>query len=81
MTTRYQKRHYEDVAELLRNSRLAYEQHGARCPEHGDLVGCLMSEFVALFTADNPLFARARFLAACDLGYPDTDPPECEAEA
>ena len=57
MASKYQKRHYEDVARLLKSSR-------DPCPA---CITVLAAEFANLFTADNPLFDRERFLMACGL--------------
>ena len=57
MTTRYQKRHYEDVARILKSDA-----------GHLDRVrNTIIQEFTDLFATDNPLFDRDRFLSACGL--------------
>lgn len=61
MTTRYTKRHYEDVAHII--SRL----QGRTLMEPREMRSPLAEQFAILFDADNPLFDRARFLAACGL--------------
>ena len=61
MTTRYQKRHYEDVAALL-------APHGGLECAVTDCWTTLCAGFADLFAADNPGgFDRERFLAACGL--------------
>ncbi len=60
MTTRYQKRHYEDVARLLRErSEHIFDEPLVR--------QVIEIDFADLFAADNPDFDRERFLAACGL--------------
>ena len=69
MTTRYQKRHYEDVACILADAvGIAADCDRADC-------GCkvestaIVRDFADLFAVDNPLFNRDRFLSACGLDY------------
>ena len=61
---RYSKRHYEDVAKILRVVKNEYKL--------GDQVSLSLSiwkrqvdDFVVLFTCDNPLFNEVRFRVAC----------------
>lgn len=66
-TPRYSKRHYEDVAKLLSTVTV---EHGTSMEAGLGGVACLtqvMYDFADLFTADNPLFDRDRFLKACGL--------------
>lgn len=67
MASKYQKRHYEDVAQLLKDARSSYLENGGACPTHGDAFICLMDEFAHLFGGDNSLFNKQRFLKACGL--------------
>jgi hypothetical protein len=53
MTTRYQKRHYEDVAGLLRATRRKFSGTGSTGEASGAL-STLAYSFSILFTADNP---------------------------
>ncbi|KKL54077.1 hypothetical protein LCGC14_2269030 [marine sediment metagenome] len=73
MSSRYSKRHYEDVARILRADRME-----ARIRPEDDTLANVTADFADLFAADNPRcafldcqmhkgFDRARFLAACGL--------------
>ena len=53
MTTRYQKSHYEDVAEILRHERDA-GLSGLGSNMGSTAIACVMLEFADLFAADNP---------------------------
>jgi len=49
MTSKYQKRHYEDIAEIIATSKSREE---------------ITIKLMDLFRADNPLFDSGRFLRA-----------------
>ena len=50
--SKFTRRHYEDIASLIRNlDVLARDTH--------------IQKYVAMFSKDNPLFDRERFLNAC----------------
>ena len=76
MASKYQKRHYEDVARILR-PLMAAETECDSCLDHEcDGYNCLcdchvgdhvVQEFTYLFADDNPLFKKQRFLKACGL--------------
>ena len=67
MTTRYQKRHYEDVAGLLRHTVTHHPAGNSTADGAVIAMTQVMVDFANLFAADNLLFDRARFLAACGL--------------
>ena len=62
MTT-FSKRHYETVASVLNDERIAHN-----LPE--DVVVCrrLMTRFAAVFLADNRSFDPNKFYQACGFG-------------
>ena len=62
MASKYQKRHYEDVARLIADI--------VRCrfsATSGATAKDMEGYFAAVFAADNPNFDRERFLKACGL--------------
>lgn len=70
MASKYAKRHYEDVAEILCAAFTEVAGTVERRERRPDVTRTLMhirNDFTTLFTADNPLFDRERFLAACGL--------------
>ena len=71
MASKYQKRHYEDVARVL---TVAYERVNyteglvmEKMPRVREHIQFIADDFAALFGADNPLFDRERFFKACGL--------------
>ena len=65
MTNRYSKRHYEDIADVLRTVKERVRS--------GDLgVGvmdyAIQNGLADLFEKDNPRFNRARFIARSEIG-------------
>ena len=62
--SKYQKRHYEDVARIIRE---AYEAADRSFLTKAEVVALLAGTFAGTFAADNPLFDRERFLKACGL--------------
>lgn len=67
MTSKYQKRHYEDVARIMSGATYIMDQCDR--PDCGCKVEtpAIIKDFATLFAADNPLFNRDRFLKACGL--------------
>ncbi len=61
MTTRYQKRHYEDVARILRNEFADWS------PELQRPIPYIAVALANLFATNNPNFDRSAFLTACGL--------------
>ena len=64
MASKYQKRHYEDVARILSHARAHEPRFGTG---QFTATGQAIVDFADLFAADNPLFDRERFLKACGL--------------
>lgn len=63
--SRYTRQHYEDIARWLKESRawaLQLDSSHARA-----VMASTIGTFADEFAADNPLFDRDRFLAACGL--------------
>lgn len=58
MTPKYQHRHYEQFAAILRDMHASGLCHDTYLQEFTD-------KLLATFTRDNPRFQPARFLAAC----------------
>ncbi len=61
MASKYQKRHYEDVASILKGALDEHEETSQRPIES------MVWEFDALFTEDSPLYDSEHFLRACGL--------------
>lgn len=59
MSVKYQARHYEQFAAIIRDMRASGLCHDTYLREFTD-------KLVSTFTRDNPRFQPARFLAACD---------------
>ncbi len=64
MTTRYQKRHYEDVATILRNEFKDWS------PQYQRPIPYIAIAFANLFAADNPrrCFANEEHIGGCTDG-------------
>ena len=67
MGSKYQKRHYEDVAEILKAHLDSTRKDGY----HHKTMDSIVREFSLMFEDDNPLFDRERFLEACGLEQGD----------
>lgn len=69
MRSKFQRRHYNAVADILRDAApiAAYDSANARW-------SVIVEAFIMLFKADNPHFQPQRFRDACD-------PPRWEATA
>lgn len=64
--SKYQKRHYEDVACLL-FTRVAPAMKLPYDAQIVEVFTAMAADFADLFAADNPLFNRERFFKACGL--------------
>jgi hypothetical protein len=60
---KYAKRHYIDIARILRENR-------ERSGDNG-IIDRIERQLAALFQSDNPRFDRAKFSAACAPGERD----------
>ena len=64
---RYSKRHYEDVAKIIRKQAhpdAVYTYDDVKMGQQM-MVETMVNEFVNLFKADNPRFDVDRFTTAC----------------
>ena len=60
MATKFQQRHYEAIAQVIKNLRYgADREHDKRVADRMAVV------FSMLFTADNPNYDQQRFYTAC----------------
>ena len=65
MASKYQRRHYEELAQLLRLQRGAFVPIGLSGREGADrTIAELASQLGDIFASDNPRFDRERFEAA-----------------
>ena len=67
MASKYARRHYEDVANLL-NTRLKSAMGSDAMEDHGSaayFVERIIDDFADLFQKDNPNFDATRFMKAC----------------
>ena len=69
MTTKFQQRHYEAIAQAIQDEKASYSHMVPESRDH--YVNTLLSfeeSLASLFARDNPLFDRDRFLRACKVG-------------
>ncbi len=67
MTTKFQQRHYEAIAEVLQES-LSWAITDGPSPQMQLGVHMVRNRLTELFEADNPLFDSERFERACQPG-------------
>lgn len=64
---RYQKRHYEEIADLIAETyRVIKRAENIDSPMSAeDITDVVMSQFVSLFARDNSQFSSQRFVDRC----------------
>lgn len=67
MASKYQKRHYEDVAIIIMDAWSRCDAVTGQEEHSNAILSFLGGDFANLFATDNPNFDRERFLKACGL--------------